>query len=61
VQKNTRTSYETLFNRTNPLKLWCTILKNMHQLRMNFQESAPRMNDSLLAHAPAERCPSDKE
>ena len=44
VHKNTHISNETLFKRTNPLRLWCTRLNNLHQMCADITHNAPRLH-----------------
>ena len=35
---------ETLFKRTNPLRLWCTILNNLHHMCVDNRNDTPQMH-----------------
>jgi len=35
---------ETLFKRTNPLRLWCTILNNLYHMCVDKQNDAPQLH-----------------
>ena len=44
MHKNTRMLNETLFKRTNPLRLWCTILNNLHHICVDKHNDAPQLH-----------------